>query len=57
MEESSFTKLARHNKCAAHTLNLVASADIEDHMPGEFKMVYQSAIAKAQALWNKLGES
>lgn len=57
MEEDSIIKLPKHHKCAVHTLNLVASADIENHMPGEFKKVYRSAIAKAQALWNMQGKS
>lgn len=57
MEEDSIIKLPRHHMCAAHMLNLVASADIENHMPGEFKKVYRSTIAKAQALWNKQGTS
>lgn len=55
--EDGITKLPRQHKCAAHTLNLVASADIEErHMPGAFKKAYRSAIAKAQALWNKQGK-
>lgn len=55
--EDGIIKLARQHKCAAHTLNLVASADIEErHMPGAFKKAYRSAIAKAQALWNKQGK-
>lgn len=57
MGEDSIIQLPKHHKCAAHTLNLIASADIENQVPGEFKKVYRSAIAKAQALWNKQGKS
>ncbi|XP_045122606.1 uncharacterized protein LOC123511056 [Portunus trituberculatus] len=57
MEKSSedgIIKLPRQHMCAAHILNLVASADIEEsHMPRALKKAYRSAMAKAQALWNK----
>ncbi|KAK8382392.1 hypothetical protein O3P69_015373 [Scylla paramamosain] len=56
--EDSIIRLPRQHKCAAHTLNLVASVDIEgSHMPGAFKKVYRSAINEAQALWNQQGTS
>lgn len=57
MEEDSIIKLPRRHMCAAHMLNLVASADIQNDMPGEFKKGYRNAIAKAQALWNKQSKS
>ncbi|MPC12629.1 hypothetical protein E2C01_005334 [Portunus trituberculatus] len=61
MEKSSedgIIKLPRQHMCAAHILNLVASADIEEsHMPRALKKAYRSAMAKAQALWNKHGAS
>lgn len=51
-------KLPSQHKCAAHTLSLVASADIkETHMPEAFKKAYRSAMAKTQALWNMQGRS
>ena len=53
-EEDANIKLPRQQRCAAHTLNLVASTDInEKDMPHMFKKSYRSAIAKAKALWNK----
>lgn len=56
--KDGISKLPRRHKCAAHTMNLIVSADIErSHMPGTFKMAYKSAIVKAQALWNKQGKS
>lgn len=56
--EDGFIKLPKQHMCAVHTLNLIASADIdESRMSGSFKKAYRSAIAKAQALWNKQGKS
>ncbi|KAF2353120.1 Ribonuclease H-like domain [Trinorchestia longiramus] len=52
--EDDIIKLPRQKKCAAYTLQLMALAVIEEsHMPGAFKKAYRSAMAKAQALWNK----
>ncbi|KAF2365032.1 Zinc finger BED-type [Trinorchestia longiramus] len=52
--EGGYIKLPRQRRCAAHTLNLVASSDIDEKlMPEAFMKAYRSAIAKAQALWNK----
>jgi hypothetical protein len=56
-EEDANIKLPRQQKCGAHTLNLVASADIDEKdMPIVFKRAYRSAIAKAKSLWNKQGK-
>lgn len=55
--EDSVIKLPVQHKCAAHMLNLIGSADIDEkHMPGIFKQPLRSALAKAQALWNKQGK-
>ncbi|XP_058862589.1 uncharacterized protein zgc:161969 isoform X2 [Acipenser ruthenus] len=45
-----------HQRCAAHTLNLVAAKDAHDFLstgPLALKMLFQSTIAKCSALWNK----
>ena len=47
--------LPPHQRCACHTLNLVATKDIEDALTQspQFKKISRSTIAKCQALWNK----
>ena len=47
--------LPSHMRCAAHTLNLVATTDA-DKAPkncSTYKVLYRSAFAKAHTLWNK----
>ncbi|XP_025089129.1 uncharacterized protein LOC112561105 [Pomacea canaliculata] len=45
---------APHQRCAAHTLNLVASKDSEAaFQDGAFRTASRSLFAKAQAVWNK----
>ncbi len=52
-EENSANILPVHMRCAAHILNLKATADankaLEDSV---FKYACKRAMAKAQALWN-----
>jgi hypothetical protein len=45
-------------RCAAHTLNLVATADAEKALEDTiFKTIYRRSMAKAQALWNTQARS
>jgi hypothetical protein len=56
--------LPRQERCAAHTLNLVASVDgvqltscVKDSSVTAYTRMYNSAFGKAQALWNKYSRS
>ena len=50
--------LPPHMRCAAHTLNLVASADADKALKDStFKTVSRRTMAKAQGLWNAQSRS
>jgi hypothetical protein len=51
-------QLPPHQRCACHSLNLIATKDAENaESNSQFKKLYHSATAKAQAIWNKSSRS
>jgi hypothetical protein len=46
--------LPKHYRCASHTMNLIATKDVEKaNSDKSFKKVSRSALGKCQELWNK----
>jgi hypothetical protein len=51
-------QLPRHQRCACHTLNLIATSDADKaENDAGYKRISRSAFAKCSALWNKYGRS
>lgn len=51
-------QLPKHQRCACHLLNLIATVDAMKATSNEaYKKVYRSTFAKCYALWNKCGRS
>jgi len=50
--------LPPHQRCASHTLNLIASKDLERAVSqGATRKLFNSAMAKCSAIWNKAHRS
>ena len=50
--------LPPHHRCAAHTLNLIATTDAEcAEFNSAYKKLSRSTFTKCQALWNKCGRT
>ncbi|KAJ8349113.1 hypothetical protein SKAU_G00277020 [Synaphobranchus kaupii] len=50
--------LPPHQRCASHTLNLIASKDLERALSqGATRKLFYSAMAKCSAIWNKAHRS
>ena len=55
LEVGMIGTLPKHHRCAAHTLNLVASVDADNAFEEDaaYKKVYRSAFAKARDIQTK----
>lgn len=51
-------RLPNHQRCAAHTLNLIATVDIlEAEKDGSYKVLSRRVFAKCQSIFNKRNQS
>jgi hypothetical protein len=57
--ETKEYSLPKHQRCASHTLHLIATKDADkaESVDAQYKKVSRSALAKCQGLWNKFGRS
>lgn len=57
-DDSSEIKLPQHQRCAAHTLNLIATVDIQEaEKDGTYKVNSRRVFSKCQAIFNKQNQS
>lgn len=58
-EEFEELQLPNHERCATHTLHLIASRDMNKarSQSNSYKKVYDAAMAKCQAVWNLCSRS
>jgi len=57
-DDSSEIKLPKHQRCAAHTLNLIATVDIlEAEKDNTYKVTSRRVFSKCQAIFNKQNQS
>lgn len=52
-DDNCVINLPQHFRCCSHTLNLIATVDIEEALKTTiYKKIYNSTLAKLTALWN-----
>ena len=57
-ESDNDYSLPPHQRCACHTLNLIATTDAEAaESDAAYKKIFRCTFAKCQGLWNKYGRS
>ena len=57
-DDDSEVSLPQHQRCAAHTLNLVTTSDVSlANNDAQYKKISRAALAKCSALWNKASRS
>src|SRR5277367_4174471 len=56
--EHSDVYLPPHNRCAAHTLNLIATTDADTALVDKaYSRIHHGSFGKCQALWNAVHRS